>query len=436
MTLPSGWEVYELLSGRYLFHYDPRWNGTGGGVADHKYQYHHPDPDFDKSLYEIPEPGGGRKEEPHFEALSYVWGSIDHPDSILVESPSDKTTKSLRIGRNLALALRSLRYQDKTRTLWVDAICINQADDDEKAVQVTRMASIFSLASRVIVWLGPEQDKSAFAMGVLATIGQQVEFSMQTGVLPCPSAERPTWHRREAKLPYSREDWQRVSQLLQRPWFTRVWTVQEIALANRQALVRCGHSEMSWDLFRRAITRSWALRQEHVDFSSLSRLVPTCFAKKNTGFHLGDLLSMYGGYLCTNPRDKVYGMLALAPPKFSAQIEPSYTESVGETYKRTLLTHMRITERVEVYSPEPYKRAIEASSWVPDFPVTASAWTITPDMASGVSRTWHEYLPPDRLRIQGLRCDVIETTSDIISRDDDLSNEDVLIEKLMQSGQN
>ena len=61
-----------------------------------------------------------------YEALSYVWGEKENPDSIvLCESP-------FAVTRNLAEALRYLRYSSSDRMLWVDAICINQYDEKER----------------------------------------------------------------------------------------------------------------------------------------------------------------------------------------------------------------------------------------------------------------------------------------------------------------
>jgi len=86
----------------------------------------------------------------HFEALSYAWGPIDDPSQVFV----GPKRQHLSITRNLADALRHLRYGDAPRTLWVDAICVNQADLPERGSQVKRMAETYTRASRVVVWLG------------------------------------------------------------------------------------------------------------------------------------------------------------------------------------------------------------------------------------------------------------------------------------------
>jgi hypothetical protein len=83
-------------------------------------------------------------------ALSYVWGELTQPLKIQCSG------HSISITRNLHGALLKLRKNLNT-PLWVDSICINQSDNDEKTVQVRRMGDIYSKAKRVIIWLGEEQ---------------------------------------------------------------------------------------------------------------------------------------------------------------------------------------------------------------------------------------------------------------------------------------
>jgi hypothetical protein len=82
---------------------------------------------------------------PRYEALSYTWGTMDNPTTALVEPPGQVgrvVAMTLSIGQNLGTAFRYLRYADRTRTLWVDAICINQNDIYERNTQVKLMADI------------------------------------------------------------------------------------------------------------------------------------------------------------------------------------------------------------------------------------------------------------------------------------------------------
>lgn len=85
---------------------------------------------------------------PKFDALSYVWGSSVTTDEITCDS------KPRQVGRNLHEALKRLRLPDKERVLWIDALCINQADNKEKTQQVRIMGEIYSRARNVFIWLG------------------------------------------------------------------------------------------------------------------------------------------------------------------------------------------------------------------------------------------------------------------------------------------
>jgi hypothetical protein len=80
---------------------------------------------------------------PQYEALSYVWGSAANPASCRVGQTGNRT---ISITENLAIALPYLRYTDRARILWIDAICVNQLDPAERSEQVQLMANIYRLA--------------------------------------------------------------------------------------------------------------------------------------------------------------------------------------------------------------------------------------------------------------------------------------------------
>lgn len=96
-----------------------------------------------------------------FEALSYTWGEDSQPTHDLIIDGKKKT-----IRQNLFDALQMLRYHDRPRLLWIDAICINQEDAVEKSQQVPLMGQIYATACTVQVWLGeaktPEMDEKIF----------------------------------------------------------------------------------------------------------------------------------------------------------------------------------------------------------------------------------------------------------------------------------
>lgn len=107
---PEIWGVGETLGGRYIFFH----TGTVDSTVPNTFE--HPVRGFDRSSYIQPP---SAKYEPDFEALSYVWGS---PFDLATAHTEPRFT--LPIGRNLALTLRHLRFKDRHRTLWVDAVCL------------------------------------------------------------------------------------------------------------------------------------------------------------------------------------------------------------------------------------------------------------------------------------------------------------------------
>lgn len=89
-----------------------------------------------------------------YEAVSYVWGPPVMTSSIMCDGIE------VRVTGTIYSLLRCLRHKEFPRRLWIDALCINQADIEERNVQVSRMKQIYSNASRVLIWLGDQQDDS------------------------------------------------------------------------------------------------------------------------------------------------------------------------------------------------------------------------------------------------------------------------------------
>ena len=91
---------------------------------------------------------------PEYCALSYVWGNDSASESLLIDR------KELVLTRNLEVALRHLRSTTYPNLLWIDAICINQADAQERAEQVKLMGRIYELSGSVLIWLGPGTEET------------------------------------------------------------------------------------------------------------------------------------------------------------------------------------------------------------------------------------------------------------------------------------
>ncbi|KAH9206220.1 heterokaryon incompatibility, partial [Leptodontidium sp. 2 PMI_412] len=146
-----------------------------------------------------------------YEALSYTWGDATKCQTI------ECNGKNFGVSQNLFDALINIRLSDKRRTIWIDALCINQENDAEKSEQVRYMYAIYRAATRVIVWLGIEADDSDFTMRAMAFVGSR--------------KNRATIMRRD----HNHECLVQLARLIKgietlttRPWFFRSWIRQEV----------------------------------------------------------------------------------------------------------------------------------------------------------------------------------------------------------------
>lgn len=185
---------------------------------------------------------------PAFEALSYTWGSMENPHDIHV-GPSGNDV--LSVTRNLAVALQYLRHVEKVRVLWIDAVCIDQKNTKERGQQVERMRDIYTLADRVVVWLGAEGQNSTYALQLMNTLSSKIEVDWLLAVMK-PSMvgeDEPDWTDRSKPLPYEGKELDAIYALLHRSWFERLWIRQEIRLASKRSIIVCKLSPLPYPYF-------------------------------------------------------------------------------------------------------------------------------------------------------------------------------------------
>ena len=161
---------------------------------------------------------------PPYESLSYAWGNAKATYPINVSGCTFMATM------NLKAALKRLRYTDDERYLWVDAICINQSDISERSDQVTKMHWVYQRAERVIIWLGEHSGDSRAATKLLEMLSvddsdvHQVEDA----------------HRRPQRSPAMLARWVPIYHLFSRPWWSRVWVMQEVVWAAETLVIYVG----------------------------------------------------------------------------------------------------------------------------------------------------------------------------------------------------
>jgi hypothetical protein len=182
----------------------------------------------------------------NYEALSYVWGDESRTLPITVNS------HTIQVTTNLEAALRRLRSNQKGRDIWIDAICINQSNAVEKSAQVLRMTDIYRYAKKVVIWLGKDDDEDQEDDPIEDWKGSARASARETFLFVLESAMFLAGH---ANIAYKAEELfmdeksrgahLRLVEIVNRKWFQRLWTLQEIAVAS-DAEVLCGTASVPW----------------------------------------------------------------------------------------------------------------------------------------------------------------------------------------------
>ncbi|KAK3997893.1 heterokaryon incompatibility protein-domain-containing protein [Cladorrhinum sp. PSN332] len=421
VSLPDNWRAYQLLDKRFIYWYE---TDQEDGYA----QWEHPDPTVDLSPYEQVQ--ADYAFSPEYEALSYTWGSPADPETAYIREDNDDDDKSpknysqLPIGRNLASAIRHLRDPEHKRVLWIDALCIDQSDINERDSQVGRMDSIYRLAKKVVIWLGPEANDSKHALETLEHLGRQAFLTVDGFSYASLDATEPELADPETPLPWEKKTWLAVRDLLSRPWFERLWIVQEIQLAEEAVLV-CGKKQIPWPVFGYGYT---TMRNNDVwpaECISRSEIRNICllFYGNDVRSPIVERFLGMKSQLCVDPRDFIYGTLGMVTPAFKAKIEPHYGLPVERVYQDAAVAHIEHVQRLEILKlcHQVGRRVDDIPSWVPDFSAPAvvglQPWE---QFAAGYSRAWVEFSPsrPNIMKAAGVRCAVVKSATEPIPLDD------------------
>jgi hypothetical protein len=280
-----------------------------------------------------------KKSRPSYKALSYTWGSPEIRKTIRLRG------MTVRVRENLWQALYHLRSPDNSLRLWVDAICINQDDISERNEQVSRMGTIYNLATEVIVWLGPHKDRSKLAITF-------IQDNMHTR-----SKLRPDFLQNSFQ-----EELQAILDLTRREYWRRVWIIQEVFKA-RTITIHCGFDRLPWTFigrFFRHLEKSWAHLGTNNINPKFGELLQSIAAKltEHRSYQQVDLetlLTTYRYSLCCDPRDKVYSLLGLAKRKLRADskamdakewVAVDYSTSPQELFRRLMLKYSNETIRL------------------------------------------------------------------------------------------
>ena len=362
---------------------------------------------------------------PHFSALSYTWGAPEFSSTILVGKQAQ-----LAITPTLETALKALRLANEKVLLWVDQICLNQANEDEKATQIPHMGLIYSLSSQTIGWIGPATTHSNLAIDYLQRVGvraQEIGLGAVTAhqlrslladdedfVAGTANLNQDTAAMRTAiyELAAQQGEWrflpatEGIIELCQLDYFKRGWIQQEIAIPTSLTF-KWGSKTIDADILRASVVfhivyskigiqelryppeeglqqhfplllRAMARGNRLTDFIHESLTLRTWFhlAPSPFNFSIAGLIERCSRLKFTEGRDRVYGILGMARDQSSLGLEVNFTQPWERVFSD-------VTKRIVQMRPCPNSSWAEGlailtlvrfpgrnnalPSWTPDF---------------------------------------------------------------------
>lgn len=332
-----------------------------------------------------------------YNCISYVWGTD-------IATEAANTNKGeLPITVNLLSCLRHLRHKEETLVLWVDAICINQNDLNEKSDQVALMGEIYSRCSTVYIWLGASLSPYSIICNPFRFIQHFADNKHYSDVFKFLRTE-------SGSISFQADDdftalWESFLLIAKSPWWTRIWTIQEAFLPGNSALCfgnwrstfdtliiarrnRLRHLfngdqcckeapkalpasiKRTIDLFMGQIAWIERFRQAHLaDNNPLStKGQPQVFPDYNhRPFYEVALTFSYR--LCSEPRDKIYSLLPLVKRSVIRSYKPDYTTAIAHSFIQAfklMLEEMGNDYRCMI-GPIFGSGKSGLPSWVPDF---------------------------------------------------------------------
>jgi len=319
-----------------------------------------------------------------FVAISYCWGT--DPTSRLLPL-ADGTC--IRIRTNVeSLIARIFTDCSPGELLWIDAICINQEDVDEKTQQVRIMNEIYRAARRVSVWLGrPDDGDEEEAATHLAHF--YFGFVDHVHIAHIPSYEnnsdRVNWERGSDGILAAARSW---AHLVSLPWFVRVWVIQEVC-----------YGKLVWFHYGRlivtfaALSDSFSKIQKHLGdgfvgpdgvgrqgfrlfnhYHSIREFLTGRDFSFPEAFSLENIHSRFAFTLATDPRDRVFALLNISDARLHGScILPDYRSSTWDAFVHAAVAILTHSPRLELLgyaglanSPSSYSGK-QLPSWVPDF---------------------------------------------------------------------
>jgi hypothetical protein len=325
---------------------------------------------------------------PPYDALSYTWNDPFSTQNNELEQGQVTGLPSIRIIVNDGYLEVSEHLHDAlrfiapftSRLLWIDAICINQADLAERAEQVGIMGRIFSHAERVLAWLGPSSADSDLAINFLEMLAEHAT-----------RADRVAWLVSLAQDPACLPQWVAFHALITRGWWKRSWVIQEYVLG-REVVFACGGRQLAGDQMDAAsqlLFDGWAacfatgtmqrvgLNARVMDpmwnlFELRHRLKQQGQAK--SGKHIGPLtyLSRTRQSRASDPRDRLFAKFGMIGDQANTLCTPNYALPPTHIYRTFFAAYVAETEDLYIvchaglgFNPEAPSKPTWLPTWSP-----------------------------------------------------------------------
>jgi hypothetical protein len=302
-----------------------------------------------------------------YEALSYFWGKAKDTQPILLEGQEFKVTI------NLNSALRHIRLSDAERILWVDAICINQANKKERTEQVTLMGRIYRNASCDLLWLGEDTGLDPAVIELL-----KLKFDPNDEATKNASIERVMDSLRHTQS--GDNLWDQLHKILGEPdvW-TRIWIVQEVLLAPDVKVIY-GFEQFPWSTMEAISTcrtrRAIEIRETTSLSVSMHNNASLQILDSRDDFLSGKLNSLteavdtFGFFAASEDRDKLFALLGLLKEEY--RFEPDYETPAAKVYSGITKNYIRKTGDLRILTSDlvyaaPAEGKDVLPSWVPKF---------------------------------------------------------------------
>lgn len=324
-----------------------------------------------------------------YEALSYTWDDPFPESKPRNDHLIQLNEQPFLIRYNLWSALHHMRLPDEPRTMWVDAICINQTDLSERSQQVAQMQNVYGKAASVVVWLGETSDDSELAYDLLK---QAISIAVDEARPKSDSILHPAFYQTHITKTSNRLDlveawtkgYRSLAKFFKRSWWSRVWVVQEVVFA-REVVVRCGHSKMSWEGLPNAWRLIFGLAKSHLTLISRGDITNTIEYIKNEmegaekgaadaarNQNLFRLLHQFRRLNASDARDHVFTIshfgLPLVPIDYNKEPDVIFLETAMVLTSITGdLTILAYVDRTRNRTPHKENGLQALPSWVPNW---------------------------------------------------------------------